>query len=295
MKNIAVMYHYVRDNTNFKCFTTDEFRKQIEFLSKRYKIITLSELLQNKYPNEKTCAITFDDGIKDGITNALPILKEFNAKASFFVSTSTLEGKKLLATQKRHILLAAIGTEQFVKEFNEAADDYFKVVPDERLKGKYDDVLTSSLKYVLDNMDFTESEKILSKIFSMHFNEEEEFNKIFLSKKDIEKLKSEGMEIGTHGHKHHWLGRLYFPDQLKDMQQSVDAYKQIFGERPRFMSYPFGSFNFFTLRIAKKLGFEAGITTVEKPNFDLKKPLELNRYDCNGFFPRKDEKDCRYI
>jgi len=67
MNNVITMYHYIRDNTKFKAFSVEEFRTQIEYLKEQYKIISIKELIANK-PNENTCVLTFDDGLKDGIS-----------------------------------------------------------------------------------------------------------------------------------------------------------------------------------------------------------------------------------
>ena len=70
-----------------------------------------------------------------------------------------------------------LGTEKFVQEFNSLVDEIFQVRK-EGQKNNYEDELTSNLKYVLDNMDQDVSKKILNKIFSEYFDEEEEFSKI---------------------------------------------------------------------------------------------------------------------
>lgn len=287
VNNIMVMYHYVRDNTSFNAFSTKEFRDQIKYLQTKYKIISIQELINTK-PTENTCVLTFDDGIKDCITNALPILKELGAKATFFISTKTLTEKSLLPTQKRHILLAKLGTEAFVKEFNEIADEVFHITKD-GAKNCYDDELTSNAKYVLDYMDQKKAKIILDQIFQNHFNEQEEFDKMYLSKEDILELKKQGMEIGSHGHGHLRLGNLYYQDMEKDLIKSLEIFQNNLNFHPNIISYPFGNYSIFTKRLAKKLGFQAGITIKKEFNQHLNDPFELNRFDCIDLFPRTNK------
>jgi peptidoglycan/xylan/chitin deacetylase (PgdA/CDA1 family) len=284
MNTIIVMYHYVRDNTNFKAFSTEEFREQIDFLSQKRRFITIEELLEEK-PKYNTCILTFDDGIKDGFTNAFPILEEYNAKATFFCPSIIFSEKKILQAQKRHLLLAELGTKLFVKEFNKHADDLFKV-EDFGIKNEYDDSLTSSLKYVLDTMDQAISASILDTVFKNYFDETEEFNSIYLQKEDIEIMESAGMEIGSHGCRHIHLGNVYYKDMEQDLTDSVTYFKETFDRHPLAMSYPFGSYNVFTKRLIKKLGFKAGINITRQPNTNLQDPFDLNRYDCTCFHPR---------
>jgi peptidoglycan/xylan/chitin deacetylase (PgdA/CDA1 family) len=286
-KNIIIMYHYIRDNTKLKAFSTEEFRKQIEYLNNRYKIISIEDFIIKK-PKGNTCILTFDDGLKDGLTNALPILEELNLKGSFFIPTYVLKNKKMLDVQKRHLLLAKLGVNEFVKEFNKTAENVFHIKDDGK-KNDYDDSLTSNLKYVLDNIDKKKSKNILNSIFKKNFDEEHEFSKIYLTKKDIKKMKSKGMEIGSHTHEHLWLGKLYFKDMKKDLEKSTTIFKKNFGYNPKIICYPFGSFNTFTKRVAKQLGIIAGVTINKNYNTTKTDPLSLNRYDCIDLFPWKNK------
>lgn len=68
------------------------FEKQIAFLSEFAEIVSLPELpqrlAQNKSSNEKPLvSLTFDDGYANFRSNALPILKQYNAPATLSVVT----------------------------------------------------------------------------------------------------------------------------------------------------------------------------------------------------------------
>lgn len=71
------------------------FARQLEMLAKRgFKFATASEMAaffreNGEFP-EKTVAITFDDGWKDNLANAFPILRRFGAKATIFLVTNCL-------------------------------------------------------------------------------------------------------------------------------------------------------------------------------------------------------------
>lgn len=87
-KPIILMYHRVAEDKNdphLLCVNKDNFRSHMEYLSKHKKIVPLGEILSGN-ANKKSVAITFDDGYRDNLTTALPVLKEFNAHATIFVS-----------------------------------------------------------------------------------------------------------------------------------------------------------------------------------------------------------------
>jgi len=247
-------------------------------LEKKYRFVTVEELLTKK-PSEPTCCLTFDDGIKDGITTVLPILQEYDIPASFFVPMQLLVSKEMFPVQKRHLLFSKLGDARFINEFNEIVDELFKV---EKLDiaSNYDNEIVASFKYILDNMDKNICEYTINYIFNKYFDEREEFNKIYLNKQDLHHLHDSGMEIGTHGFSHCYLGKLYFADMKKDIELSARVYENEFGCLPFVLSYPMGSYNFFVKKMAKKVGYQVGLTTRKNRNFIDTNPFEMNRYDC---------------
>jgi len=92
----VLCYHSVSDNQSKKgpiVIPNDKLREQLQTIKDNgYTTLTMSELndylFQDKPIPEKSVIITFDDGYRDNYTNALPILKEFNMKATFFIISS---------------------------------------------------------------------------------------------------------------------------------------------------------------------------------------------------------------
>lgn len=97
--SVILLYHRVADvcDDPFKLSVSiKNFRQQIKFLSEKYKIIPLSELiekLKNKKLQKNEISLTFDDGYADNLYNVLPILEEFSSPATVFI-TSGMIGKK---------------------------------------------------------------------------------------------------------------------------------------------------------------------------------------------------------
>lgn len=86
-----LMYHSINNKKLKKLkgirVSVKNFEKQIAYLSKNgYHSFTLEEMIEKKDSlPRKSVVITFDDGYKDNLTNALPILKKYNFKATVFV------------------------------------------------------------------------------------------------------------------------------------------------------------------------------------------------------------------
>lgn len=87
-----LMYHMVRKpipgaKFNSLRVSPEQFEKQVRYLSENgWHFFTMSELIESKEAlPEKSVAITFDDGYQDNYTNALPILKKYDAKATIYL------------------------------------------------------------------------------------------------------------------------------------------------------------------------------------------------------------------
>src|SRR3989344_6899340 len=90
-KQIIVNYHYVEDPRSdaaglHPC-PVDEFERQVAFLSNNFRIVSIPEIFEaaQRDSPDRLCAITFDDGLKDQFTHAVPILKKHQAPATFFI------------------------------------------------------------------------------------------------------------------------------------------------------------------------------------------------------------------
>lgn len=88
--NCVLMYHSVQDEAEHSgtVTTTESFRQDIKFLSDRYEIVDLPEVIEPS--DEKRVALTFDDGYIDFYEKVLPVLEEFDVPATVYVVTDFL-------------------------------------------------------------------------------------------------------------------------------------------------------------------------------------------------------------
>ena len=81
----VIFYHHVFDDER------KDFERHLRYLRKYGDFISLDTVVDILEKNEKICGryfcVTFDDGFKNCITNALPILVENECLASFFIAT----------------------------------------------------------------------------------------------------------------------------------------------------------------------------------------------------------------
>ena len=84
-KRLSVLvYHRVLDKKDVfrrDMPTVEEFDKQMLWVSRFFNVCSLSDAVERLKKNtlpKRALVITFDDGYKDNITNALPVLKRHN-------------------------------------------------------------------------------------------------------------------------------------------------------------------------------------------------------------------------
>jgi len=87
-----LMYHMISNPIKGAKFNSlrvspEMFEKQLRYLTENdWQFFTMSELVSKKDQlPEKSIAITFDDGYQDNISNALPLLKKYKAKATIYL------------------------------------------------------------------------------------------------------------------------------------------------------------------------------------------------------------------
>src|SRR5688572_24954850 len=68
------------------------FERCIRFISQRYRVVLFEDLVMagNWNISEPLATIMFDDGYKDNLEYAAPILAKFGCKASFYVVTDCI-------------------------------------------------------------------------------------------------------------------------------------------------------------------------------------------------------------
>lgn len=99
-RGMILLYHRVarlERDPQLLSVTPGRFAQHLEWLKPRYTIVHLRELpgaLRRSTNRERFLAVTFDDGYRDNLTHAAPILRDFNVPATVFVTTGFLVGDR---------------------------------------------------------------------------------------------------------------------------------------------------------------------------------------------------------
>lgn len=91
---VVLCYHSIHPTKHFASATPEQFRAQLHWLRANCELISFRDVLNATSAGSGSrplVAITFDDGYADNYEYALPLLSEFEATATFFVTVGLIE------------------------------------------------------------------------------------------------------------------------------------------------------------------------------------------------------------
>jgi peptidoglycan/xylan/chitin deacetylase (PgdA/CDA1 family) len=293
-RHIIVNYHYVENPSPefsgiYPC-AVKEFEKQAKFLNENYKIVSVTSVVEaaRSEKNDRLCAITFDDGLKDQYQYALPILKHFGIAAVFFPITSVWEGR-LPTAHKTHVLLSKLSAINMIEVFHSFLKDFYPdlqhryVIPlDRRLTSRrlHEDIATANMKEILITLPEDIKAQFLRFCFKkFHLDESAIADQLFMSKQEVGELKKIGMEVGNHSHSHYAFDVTSEDVIRTELQLSQGILKKVLGQEPQIFSYPHGRFSELVKKSLKEEKFQFGLTIERRGIKSDDESLLLPRYD----------------
>lgn len=289
---IIVNYHYVRDQSPewggiWPC-SPAEFEKQIRFLKNDYTMLSLRDLYEaaQKMLPGKYAAITFDDGLKDQYKNAVPILKRYDAPATFFIITSVLSGA-LPAAHKIHVLLSRVDTEKLIDLFNEAHKAY--LIPKNKRISKtkrlFESVLVANFKETMIAAPRDLRDKFLTRCFKgLDLDAAAYARQMFMDEREIKDIASSGFEVGSHSNGHYFGDDAGREHLKKDALDSIKILRGVADAKPVIFSYPHGRYGEIAAGVLKDAGFNHAVTIEARA---------VGAGDNQYFIPRFDTNDLK--
>jgi peptidoglycan/xylan/chitin deacetylase (PgdA/CDA1 family) len=238
--------------------TQKEFQRKIRWLKSCAEIVPLAEGIAQVRSGNATrplAAITFDDGYRDNLDFALPVLRAENVQSTFFVTTRYIDEGLLFDD-----LVTRAFTETRCKVFSELRlglqEQPIESVQQRR---KLADEVIEKIKYLAP----AERDAIAKDVASQL--ELEWRTHAMLCTDGVLALRDAGMEIGSHSHDHPISNTVSDAEFMKDTCESLERLIEILGDRPRFYAFPNGAFGKdFDSRhsdMLRQCGFEAAFST----------------------------------
>jgi peptidoglycan/xylan/chitin deacetylase (PgdA/CDA1 family) len=253
---------------------TAVFAARMAHIARHYRVLTVEELaerLQEGRVPRNALALTFDDGYRDNLTHAAPILKRLGLSATVFLVTGHIDAPQALwfdrlamafktAAARRVALgdgrLLSLGT------------------VGERLTGL--DVALAHLKRVSDEERSASVERLIA---ALHPNFERP-KRLMLSWDEVDTLRRLGFSIGAHTVTHPILSRLSSDRAWDEIHGSKAAIEKALGDPVRAFAYPNGGpndYNETVTCLVRDAGFTCALTTRRGLNDTNTPVLELRR------------------
>ncbi|MGP8216752.1 MAG: polysaccharide deacetylase family protein [Bacteroidia bacterium] len=241
------------------------FEKCVKYITRNFEVKTVEECLAmqgkevSKGSKQLAC-ITFDDGFKDNIKYAVPILDKYKCPASFYIVTGCIDMD--LPTWphlyynffKNTRKLSLIIDSKYLgggidKKFSsgEEREDYGK-----QLLSKLKLIPAGELQMVLDSI-------------MQSFNDVPKPEKLMMTWDDVKQLSSTGFTIGSHTHSHHLLPLMENDEQIKyELLHSAERIKEKCGRVPETIAYPLGIADQRVINLAKASGYKYGLIVEQR-------------------------------
>lgn len=299
----SVVFHHFHDNKNHYwsqgSSTSKELFKVIEVLKKKFNLINPDEFIykvdKNKLKTEDVC-LSFDDSLKAQFDIALPVLKNCDLKAFFFIYTGIFSknpplleifrnfrhsfnsineyytvffGKIRTLSPKSLVQLKKNYPENYLNHslFYSENDKKYRFLRDQILKEQYPEIVLQ----IMDEANYKINKKK---------------KKIFMSKDDICCLSKNNHEVGLHSHSHPTTMANYsYSQQKHEYYQNKIEIEKIIGQDVISMSHPCGSYNQDTLRVLQEINIKIGFCK-SLNNMKFKTNFEIPREASSNFIKR---------
>jgi peptidoglycan/xylan/chitin deacetylase (PgdA/CDA1 family) len=244
--------------------TCSLFEEHIIELAARFHVVSIDHLYQHilKKSKDFVVSITFDDGYKDNLIYALPILERHNVPATFYITTRFPEGDTWMWWYEfwDYILTVDYVVVEFESRVQKWRTDNIK----NKLQCYYD------LKKVIIGLGYNE-QKSFAEIVTQNATRKQ-YDNLCLKWDEIKSLGAHSLAtIGAHTHTHSALSMLSEEEAYSEMAQSKKLLEKKLGYSVNSIAYPYGREKEAAQRefnLAKKCGFQTGVTTYPDPLID---------------------------
>ncbi len=271
----VLIYHKVerRDRGPFgiPAIDVNQFARHLEHLAQNYEVMPLSRLadcLRKGQAPRRAAAITFDDGYRNNLLLAYPLLRRWRMPATVFVTTGLVGTRQWMWTHE----VAEMGLRYGLGALAQAGGDrLFATILESDSPQAWR--MEAALEYLVGlGPRRDEVLKRLRGAFPLAPDDEN----TFLSWDEVRALHAGGIEIGSHTVSHPILAELPAERIEQELRASSQAIADSVGERPQMFCYPHGSYNLQVKQIAQR-HYRAAVTTLSGQNTPETDPLELRR------------------
>lgn len=258
------------------------FERLMKFIASRYRTVPLSRVvdgLAGRALPERAVAITFDDGYRNVLTQAGPVLKSLGIPATLFVATDFVYRQDMLwtdrllsalhLTRERHLLLATPAGALDLP----LSSDADKIAADRRLlamcKALPDAERVAWLNRIVESLGVDEAR--LATAWPDHAP---------IAPGELRRLPEFGIEVGSHTCSHAIVTRMSAEQAARELTESKRLIESSTDRACEHFSYPNGGpadFDTHTRQRVIDAGYRGAVTTIKTAVSESHDPYAIPR------------------
>ena len=246
-----------------------EFERHLQLLTRYHRPTALSEVVETLSRGEDlprgAVVVTFDDGYRNFLTQAWPVLRDYEVPVTLFVPT---EEPGRLWEDQLEVLVAGAGAQRL--EWQGGTFDLS--LPADRAR-------LVELAEATSARDAADRQSILAELSACLGAEvcvaDEDRDR--LSWEELRVLKAEGVDVGSHADRHLPLPHRPLAEAAEGLRRSLATIERELGSHRPALSYPYGARSAGIVAAARNAGFCCAVTGVPALVRSGADPFELPR------------------
>jgi peptidoglycan/xylan/chitin deacetylase (PgdA/CDA1 family) len=260
--------------------TTAQLDAHCAYFKRHFQVIDLAQAFAGDYdPQRLAVAVTFDDGYRNNLHHALPVLQRHGLPATFFVTAARAAGQDILWPD-----LLDIASATTVQPIEVAGMRFHK-----DRKGEYVDAAGQRLKQHCKAQGPAFVQQMVAAFADAPFRQDPAWDG-YWQLMDAEELRmladTSGMAVGGHGSLHHNLDRMPVAEAVEDVQLGLQWLAHAIGKPITSFAYPDGGYSPALVGAMAGLGVTQQLLT-EYRFGDQDDPRLRERFTIHPFLPTK--------
>jgi len=268
--------HRVNDDNDpfMPAMPTAMFAARMAHIARHYHVLTVEDLaqrLQEGRAPHNALAITFDDGYRDNLTHAAPILSRLGLPATIFLVTGYIDTPRALWFDRLAMAFKS-GTARRV----ELSDGRILALTTEKERLAALSAAWALLKLLPDDERSSSLEQLIQTLRAVP----ERPKRLMLGWDEVNALRGLGFSIGAHTVTHPIMSRLTQSQVRDEVYGSKAAIEKGVGASVRAFAYPNGQpadYSEAVTQVVREAGFTCAVTTKRGLNDANTPVLELRR------------------
>jgi peptidoglycan/xylan/chitin deacetylase (PgdA/CDA1 family) len=238
------------------------FRRQIEFLARRRRVVSFSDLMATiaagNSPPAGTVAITFDDGYLDNLEVAAPILAEFDLPAILYLCTGYVGRGENQWVDRLNTIIETRKCDALILPGHAESIDLSQ---SHQLRQARRDINTIMIEASLDTR-----EEILSSL-AQQLEPRETGPRLTMTWPEARTMRDEFdiMELGVHTADHCDLRSASAATRQRELATCCEDFRRELGYQPQHFSFPYGRSDAACRELVASHGLASAIASGAKP------------------------------